>query len=166
MTHPLLSFRSSTSSFVTGVVSLVDKVVTAVPALDIMVNDVKLTAPDVVTKGKAYIAIVQQVADTQVQLNELRTKQQAMREEMREIVAGVKAYVIAHFGRKSTILALLGFLPKKKTPTPETKVEANAKGKATREARHTLGKNQKKAIKGVVPPAAPPATGTSGTPAK
>jgi hypothetical protein len=45
--------------------------------------------------------------------------------------------------------------PKARAPrTAEQKAEAAAKAKATRAARHTMGKNQKKAIKGQVPPPA------------
>ncbi len=41
------------------------------------------------------------------------------------------------------------------TPRAATKALAVDKRDATRKARHTLGKNQKRAIKGTVPPTAP-----------
>jgi hypothetical protein len=81
------------------------------------------------------------------------------------------------------VLADFGFAPPKAaTRTPEEKAAAAAKAKATREARHTLGKSQKKTVKGNVtgivvtpvtsaPPTAvsvsgatPPATGAAATP--
>jgi hypothetical protein len=56
-------------------------------------------------------------------------------------------------------LADFGLKPHKKPAlTPAERVVAAAKAKATREARHTMGAVQKKAIKGT---AAPPATGAS-----
>ncbi len=42
--------------------------------------------------------------------------------------------------------------------TVATKAKANAQADATRQARHTMGKKQKTAIKGTVAPAATPAT--------
>ena len=51
-------------------------------------------------------------------------------------------------------LETVGVTPNK-TPaplTPEQEVAKVAKAKATRAARHTMGKNQKAAIKGQVPP--------------
>jgi hypothetical protein len=49
-------------------------------------------------------------------------------------------------------LADFGLAPHKKSVmTPEQKLAATAKGKATRAARHTMGKRQRLAITGVVP---------------
>jgi hypothetical protein len=54
----------------------------------------------------------------------------------------------------------------RKTPvvSPETRVAAANKAKATREARHTMGKKQKAAIKGTVAPTAPATTAPAPTP--
>jgi len=55
-------------------------------------------------------------------------------------------------------LETVGVTPDK-TPaplTPDQEVAKVAKAKATRAARHTMGKNQKKAIKGQVPAAPTP----------
>ena len=58
-------------------------------------------------------------------------------------------------------LADFGLAPRKaRVITPEKKAAAALKAKATREARHTMGKKQKSTIKGTVPqtaPATPPA---------
>ena len=57
------------------------------------------------------------------------------------------------------VLADFGVAPRKvRVVDPATQVEAAAKARATRAARHTLGKNQKKSIKGSVATAAAPAT--------
>jgi hypothetical protein len=45
--------------------------------------------------------------------------------------------------------------------TVATKSTAVAKAQATREARHTMGKNQKKAITGTVTPTTPVTTGST-----
>ena len=63
----------------------------------------------------------------------------------------LRDYVINVFGAASPVLADFGFTPPKRTTkTPEQKAAAAAKAKATRAARHTAGKNQKKSVKGAV----------------
>jgi hypothetical protein len=72
-------------------------------------------------------------------------------------VAAVRDALKAALGKKSTALETVGVTPNK-TPAPlppEKEMAKVAKAKATRAARHTMGKNQKAAIKGQVPP--PPA---------
>jgi hypothetical protein len=71
----------------------------------------------------------------------------------------LRSYLLVHYGAKAVgILADFGFAPSK-APGPKTvrtKAEAVEKAKATREARHTMGKRQKEHIKGQ-PAADPPA---------
>ncbi len=74
----------------------------------------------------------------------------------------LRNFVIAYFGDTQDASAALddfGYSPRRSSKkTLEVKVEAVGKSKATRVARHTLGKKQKAKVKGVVPspqPAAP-----------
>jgi hypothetical protein len=69
----------------------------------------------------------------------------------------VKAWVVNEFGEGSQQALDFGFAPPKKaTRTVESKVNAVALAKATRAARHTMGKKQKSLIKGtIVVPVAP-----------
>jgi hypothetical protein len=54
------------------------------------------------------------------------------------------------------VLADFGFTaPKKRVLTPDEKAAAAVKAKATRKARNTMGKVQKKSVKGTTPAAAP-----------
>jgi hypothetical protein len=63
----------------------------------------------------------------------------------------LRQYVINVYGATSPVLADFGFAPPKSaTRTPEEKAAAAAKAKATRAARHTQGKKQKKTVKGNV----------------
>jgi hypothetical protein len=63
----------------------------------------------------------------------------------------VKAWVINEFGVGSQQAIDFGFLPPKKaTRTVESKVNAVALAKATRAARHTMGKKQKSLITGTI----------------
>jgi hypothetical protein len=67
------------------------------------------------------------------------------------VLRGLRRYVIDVFGEVSPVLADFGFAsPKRATRTPEQKAAAAAKAKATRAARHTMGKKQKKSVKGAV----------------
>jgi hypothetical protein len=83
---------------------------------------------------------------------------------------GLRQYAFNAFGAGSPVLADFGFTATvRKTLTPEENVARAAKAKATREARHTMGKVQKKKVKGTTvtaaPAAAPPAPAPSAAPA-
>ena len=72
------------------------------------------------------------------------------------VARGLKQYVMNAYGAASPLLADFGFTPPKRTPlTVEQKTLAIARRAATRKARNTLGKKQKEAIKGTVPPTVP-----------
>jgi hypothetical protein len=68
-------------------------------------------------------------------------------------VAGLKQVVLVAFAGQIDALADFGLSPRKaRVLSPEQQLLATARGKATRLARHTMGKNQRAAIKGVVAP--------------
>jgi hypothetical protein len=67
------------------------------------------------------------------------------------ILRALRQYVMNVFGETSPVLSDFGFSPPKRaTRTPEQKAASAAKAKATRQARHTMGKKQKKNVKGSV----------------
>lgn len=76
---------------------------------------------------------------------------------LRSLMTAFVAYVRTAYSNSPDVLADFGLKPKKaKAPlTVEQKTAAVAKRAATRQARHTMGKNQKAAIHGTVPAAAP-----------
>ena len=77
--------------------------------------------------------------------------ERALNTKLSLAVRGLRQYVIHAFGSASPVLADFGFLPDKRaTRTPEQKAAAAMKAKATRQARHTMGSVQKKAVKGDV----------------
>ena len=69
---------------------------------------------------------------------------------LRGVISAFVAYVKATFGNSPDDLADFGISPRKvRTPqTAEQKAAAVAKRAGTRAARHTMGANQKKAVKG------------------
>jgi hypothetical protein len=71
---------------------------------------------------------------------------------LRERIHAIVAYVRATFGNSPDILTDFGLKPKKaRTPlTVEQRAAASEKRAATRKARHTMGKRQKRQIKGTV----------------
>jgi len=68
------------------------------------------------------------------------------------LVSGVKQALQVMFAGSIDTLADFGLKPRKAPAarTPEEKVAAAAKAKATREARHTMGSKQKAKVKGTV----------------
>jgi hypothetical protein len=80
-------------------------------------------------------------------------------------IAALKTYVAAMFGPDSAEYAAFGFAVKQVKRSIVNKVAAVAQSLATRAARHTLGKNQRQAIKGVVQTSATPAVAPASAPA-
>jgi hypothetical protein len=75
------------------------------------------------------------------------------------VTQGLRQYVLNAFGAASPVLADFGFTATVRKPlTPEENVARAAKAKATRAARHTMGKVQKKKVTGTSAAAAPAAT--------
>jgi hypothetical protein len=75
------------------------------------------------------------------------------------VLRALRSQVLAQFGDTkdaASTLATFGYSPRKVTPVPsDTKADAAAKGRATRAARHTMGKKQKASVKGTVSPTEP-----------
>jgi len=89
----------------------------------------------------------------------------AARSSARELRNALKTYILGNYGASAvTMLEDFGMSPKTKSPpTVDTKAQAKAKAKATREVRHTMGKKQKLAITGApaANPSSPPTPATS-----
>jgi hypothetical protein len=106
----------------------------------------------------ALIALVQSridlanaVAAARASWIDATAKYKALDAEVTQVVSGLHDYVVNVFGHDSPVLADFGFTPRKKAAlTAEAKVARAEKAKATREARGTKGKVQKKAVKGSV----------------
>ena len=124
-------------------------------------------------KPAALIQVLQDLVDAGGAVAAARTAFHdaitAFREKVqaaRPVVRGLRNYILSLYKDAAT-LADFGLVPRKppKAPLTTTAAEALAKRKATRVARHTMGRRQKLAIKGTVPaPASNGATnGTGGT---
>jgi acyl-coenzyme A thioesterase PaaI-like protein len=87
------------------------------------------------------------------------------RAKTKTFVDGVRQALLVAFAGSIDALDDFGLTPRK-TPvvTPEAKAAAALKAKATRAARHTMGKKQKATIKGTVPTTAPATPPTASPP--
>ncbi|HEX3769986.1 MAG TPA: hypothetical protein VHV30_03940 [Polyangiaceae bacterium] len=104
-------------------------------------------------------ALLQTTADLrQAVVTAQATTKARLAEEEAQIPANVAnireftRYLRLAYGNQPQVLADFGLAPPKARtpPTAEQKAVAVVKGQATRKARHTMGKNQKKAVKGDV----------------
>jgi len=76
----------------------------------------------------------------------------ALRAEQVPVFTGLKSYVQATYGKSSQTIAEFGFKPAAETvKSAEVKAAAVVKLRATRNARHTMGSQQRKGIKGAAP---------------
>ena len=121
---------------------------------------------DVIAAVQALVDAAQAVVSSRAtwQANILADKTE--RSKARTFMSGLRKALFVAFGNSVDVLADFGLTPhKSRVPrTPEEKTAAAAKAKATRAARHTMGKKQRQAIKGTAPHAAP-ATAPVATPA-
>ena len=109
-------------------------------------------------KPPAVIAIFQSSLDTRAAVTTKRAELKAAlaqrdTAELERVSAddALKGYVTNRFGADSTEAHDFGYAPRKvAVKTVESKQQAIVRNKATREARHTLGKNEKAKIKGTM----------------
>jgi hypothetical protein len=93
------------------------------------------------------------------QLKASLSKRKEIEDTRRAIDVGLKAWVASQFGANSQQAHEFGFPPRKAAKKDiETKWHAVEQSRATREARHTMGKNQKEKVKGAVVQMAPAAS--------
>jgi hypothetical protein len=114
------------------------------------------------------------VDSTRVQLSQQVATHRAAKASAGALRSELRTYILGTYGAKAVqMLGDFGMSAPKYTgnKSAATKAQAVVQGKATREARHTMGKNQKKPIKGVVPStatqaAAPSSSAPAATPAQ
>jgi len=116
-----------------------------------LIAGVSTTTTNVIAKLQARIAAEQAVQPARATWQ--ATVQQAGSQiaATKSVVSAVKQALLVAFAGQVDTLADFGLTPRKvRVVTPEQKVAAAAKSKATRAARHTAGSVQKKGVKGAV----------------
>ena len=113
------------------------------------VNGQELKQTDIVAKLQSWIPLYQQVDATNAPYRNAQQALQAAAPAIRQYVGRYRQALRQVFGEGNPLLADFGLsLTQRKAPTPATRVLASAKAAATRKARGTLGKQQRKAIQG------------------
>jgi hypothetical protein len=116
----------------------------------IMVAGVTYTPDQIVALLQQEIALADTATQARATFLVAATTVQTERLTMKPILVGFRAFVENMFTDPSVITEF-GFPPRKVGQTdPATKVLAAKKARATRTARHTMGKVQKKAVKGTI----------------
>ncbi len=134
-----------------------------------VINGQSYTAAQAVTELDQIIAAANLVVTTRASWQAAVKADLAERTSTSTFVGSLKQAILVAFTGQVDVLADFGLSPRKvRVLTPEEKQAAAAKAKATRAARHTMGKNQKAAILGTTAqpsPATPAAPATPATPA-
>jgi hypothetical protein len=132
----------------------VTKHATAIPAIAIAGKS--MTTQEIVATLQSRIDSAKAVVSTRATWQATVQSDRALRDKTKTFVSGLKQAVLAAFAGQVGALADFGLTPRKlRVSTPDQKLAAAAKAKATRAARHTMGSKQKAAVKGAVAPAAP-----------
>jgi len=120
----------------------------------LVIEGTVIPAPQFVTELNGYAALWQDAIDTGVVHQKAVAKRDAAAPKVKARLDAGEAAVKEMMGKSNPDLTKAGIKPAKAHAKLSAAAQAkkNAASKATREARHTMGSKQKKAVKGVVPP--------------
>lgn len=130
--------------------ALIDGLTASPPAntTSVLINNVTFTLPELLAKLSGYHATYDAAAKAETARAAAVQEREAVMVEAAALVAGARTVIKGMLGRHNPALSNFGITPDKE-PTPltaEQKVARAAKAKATRVARHTMGKKQKAKI--------------------
>jgi hypothetical protein len=127
-----------------------------------------LTRDELTARLNGVIVAAEATKTARQQYHSAVNDEQAIQAQMSSVRSGVRGIIQARIGADNPAVAQFGFLPTKPgKKSAASKATAVVKAKATRSARHTMGKNQKEEIRGDAPttaPAAPAATAPAQSP--
>jgi hypothetical protein len=131
----------------------------------ILIGGTPQAVTDIVATLQARINAAHAVLTSRATWQNAVVTDRAERMKTKAYVSGLKQALLVAFAGQVDVLADFGLTSRKpRVATPEAKVAAAAKAKATRAARHTMGKNQKAAIKGTLAAPAPVVSTAAPTP--
>jgi hypothetical protein len=123
---------------------------------NMVVGGVPHTTKDIVATLQSRIDSSKAVLSTRATWQTAVKADKTLRDTTKTFVSAVKQSLIVSFAGHLDTLADFGLTERAKVVrTPEEKLAAATKAKATRAARHTMGSKQKAEIKGTVTPTAP-----------
>jgi hypothetical protein len=130
----------------------------------IVVVGAPMTIPDITAKIDSFLAAQTNTLNLKNSYHAAVVAEQTTNVAARAFRTQMEGYCITRYGKTNPILSQFGFTPtKSKKSTTAVKAVAVLKVKATRAARHTMGKVQKKAVKGTVDPSIAEALATAAT---
>jgi hypothetical protein len=151
--NALLNANSSHESIINAENILITELPLAFPAGVIPIDGTMTPVAQIVTLLTSHRDGLLAGDQLRAQLHNTVTGTDAQLTAVQTAVRGIEAFAAGTLGQTSQNYAKLGFTPTKKpVKTAAVKAEAAVKGNATRTARGTKGKNQKKSIHGTVPP--------------
>jgi hypothetical protein len=156
------------SQFSKGVLTSMEESVIAAlaklePDTSLPVTGKLVTSKDLQAQIQAHVDAMKSADDARAKVSQFVALDRSLRANLALVLSGIRSYAAGRYGELSPEFASFGFKPKK-TPqrTVASKAGAVEKLRATRVARHTMGKRQRAAIHGVVPtPVNPPPAVTS-----
>ena len=156
MANPILNLHSNRTDLGQTEARLVTLIQRHAPDAKFVVNGIEVSAAQLIAHLQQHQEQMLTTDEAHRQLHDAVTAEDQMRVTLRDEVTGFKAYVGTTFGASSPQYVDFGFAPKKAAPmTTAMRTAAIEKLRATRMARHTLGKRQRAAIHGSVATAAP-----------
>jgi hypothetical protein len=118
----------------------------------VLVDGAVMSTKDIVGMLQARIAASQATTSARATWQATVVADAAEHAKTRTAASGLRQAMVVAFGSQLDTLADFGLTPRKvRVQTPDQKMVATAKAKATRAARHTLGKVQKSKITGANP---------------
>jgi hypothetical protein len=160
-TNPLLNTSSNTSEQIDAEELLIEQLPLAFPGGSIPIDGVLTPVTQIVTVLKNVVTAQRKAISLKTQTHLAVVDADTQLAAARAMVRDIGNFAEVSLGRSNPQFAALGFASNKKAvKTPAVKAEAAVRGKATRTARGTRGKNQKKAIHGA--PATTPNKPTGG----
>jgi hypothetical protein len=167
MGNPIFKSSASLVEIAQAEQVLATEVAGVIGTATIMVEGVVMTAAQLGELFGGHVAEINALITSKAQIHDQVLKQKSSRVTAQKAAQAIKAWVAGAYGASSPQATTLGFQPPNRHPaSAATKVEAQAKSKATREERHTMGKRQKASIHGTASappsPAAPSTTGNTG----
>ena len=130
-----------------------------------LVGGTSFKTSDVITALQARLAAANTAQSTRATWLAAVKANATARASTQTLVSNAVQALKLMFAGSIESLAEFGLKPRKvrTAPTPEQKVAAAAKAKATRAARHTMGSTQKKSVKGTITTIAPPTSPSAST---
>ena len=150
--HPLMLPTSSAATVIKAESTILAHLPDVLGNALVPINGTLMTPAQIVALVQRHLDALAMLATLRAEIKAAIQESRTQRAAVRSAVVCIRYYVLSKFGEHSEEYASLGFSPRKVgVKTAEAKALAVQKLRATRKARHTMGRKQRAAIKGVLP---------------